>query len=231
MKRNKLWYTNHKEIDGIIYKYCSNCKRWLPENDEYFYLVNKSKPEKGFNAACKECTKKASHKWNKDNPEKRKIIMNKFDKTKKRKEIINRRKNEIIKYREKWNMENPDWMRTYTHNRRRKLKNNFISLSIEEWEACKEYFNHECVYCGLTEEEHIQKYNEHLHQEHFVPFTKGGDFTKSNIIPSCRICNSSKHNSLFEDWYKNQSFFNLFRYNKILNYTSLMQDERGDIVV
>ena len=53
-----------------------------------------------------------------------------------------------------------------------------------------------CAYCG---EEKI------LHKDHFVPLSKGGEFTHNNVVPSCACCNVSKSNNDFFEWYEQES--------------------------
>ena len=81
-------------------------------------------------------------------------------------------------------------------------------LDISEYSS-DEYFNNSCAYCGAKCE---------LEQEHFIPVTKGGEYTKNNIITACRSCNASKGNRDFDEWYKNKDFYNKDRENKIKQY-------------
>ena len=37
-----------------------------------------------------------------------------------------------------------------------------------------------------------------------------------NAIPACQHCNTGKHTSSLDDWYKKQSFFSIDKYNKII---------------
>lgn len=53
----------------------------------------------------------------------------------------------------------------------------------EDWQKALAYFDNKCAYCGSTED---------LEQEHFVPVRFGGGYTKDNIVPSCKDCNSHK---------------------------------------
>ena len=70
----------------------------------------------------------------------------------------------------------------------------------------------------MTEEEHLKQFGEQLHQEHFIPLSKGGGYTHNNIIPACRSCNSSKWNNNFFDWYPKQEFYSEEKENFILNF-------------
>jgi 5-methylcytosine-specific restriction endonuclease McrA len=69
-------------------------------------------------------------------------------------------------------------------NRRRALKRSVVAtLTAQEWQDILTFHNHACVYCGATG---------NLEMDHFHPLSKGGDFTKNNIVPACRSCNASK---------------------------------------
>ena len=66
------------------------------------------------------------------------------------------------------------------------------TLTLKQWEQIKKDFDYKCAYCGITETEHYNQFNERLHQEHFYAMSKGGGLTHNNIIPACKSCNSSK---------------------------------------
>lgn len=104
------------------------------------------------------------------------------------------------------------------HSKKAKSKNLISDLTPEQWEAIKKIFNNKCAYCGMSEEEHLIKWNGELNQEHIIPTTKGGGYTKNNIIPSCKLCNSSKRNFNFYEWYPNYNQYNKERENKIIEY-------------
>jgi hypothetical protein len=96
--------------------------------------------------------------------------------------------------------------------KRRALKNNLLSTFIEQdWHDVLAYFNNGCAYCGAI--------NIKLQQDHVIPVSKGGYYTCSNIIPACKHCNSAKHSSDFDPWYRAQPFFSEVRLKKILKWT------------
>ncbi len=70
----------------------------------------------------------------------------------------------------------------------------------------------------MTKEEHQLECDQRLHQDHFIPLTKGGGYTKENIIPACRSCNASKQNADFEEWYPQYEYYSKEREQKILDY-------------
>lgn len=86
------------------------------------------------------------------------------------------------------------------------LPNNFSS---QNWKICLEYFNYKCCYCGRKKK---------LTKDHFIPLSKGGEFTKDNILPACLSCNISKHNNDFYTWYRKQPFYSKKQENKILDF-------------
>jgi 5-methylcytosine-specific restriction endonuclease McrA len=114
-------------------------------------------------------------------------------------------KTRIKKYR----LEHSDKINIYSHNRRAKKNNLAFNFSEEEWGKCKSYFDNKCAYCGSEEK---------LTQEHFIPLSQNGEYTKNNIIPVCGNCNSSKHDKDFFEWYPKQAFYTKKRERKILEY-------------
>ena len=62
---HELYKLNHRTNDcGIIERRCTGCQEWLEENADNFYMMNKSKPEKGFNAWCKNCKRLSNIYYN-----------------------------------------------------------------------------------------------------------------------------------------------------------------------
>lgn len=92
------------------------------------------------------------------------------------------------------------------------------TLTEEQWELALSYFDEKCAYCGMERDVHIEKTGVDLHQEHFVPLSKGGGYTADNIVPSCRSCNSSKGNKLFSEWYPTHKHYSEEREKKILSF-------------
>jgi len=73
------------------------------------------------------------------------------------------------------------------HARNLNLESDF---TLEDWQNALSFFNGTCAYCGKQ-----QTFWESLEQEHFTPLAKGGGYTRKNIVPSCKGCNSSKSNN------------------------------------
>ena len=76
----------------------------------------------------------------------------------------------------------------------------------------------------MNEEEHQALYGQVLHQEHFIPLSKGGEYTHNNIIPACKSCNSSKQDTDFFEWYPTYEEYNEEREQFILEYLGYIED-------
>lgn len=83
------------------------------------------------------------------------------------------------------------------------------SLTVEQWESIKIHFGNKCCYCGSDGK---------LEQDHFIPLSKGGEYTANNIVPSCPSCNYSKNKNYFHEWYPTSGKYNKAREKQILKY-------------
>lgn len=113
-----------------------------------------------------------------------------------------------------WRQNNKEKTRIYCQEYRAKKNGLPATLTVDQWNETKEYFNNRCVYCGKEKS---------LAQEHFVPLSKGGEYTHNNIIPACRSCNSSKNNKDFFEWYPQQPYYSKEREQKILDFLGYQQ--------
>lgn len=100
------------------------------------------------------------------------------------------------------------------HTRRALKAKAFATLTVTEWEESKKFFNDSCAYCGRKLP---------LAQEHVIPVSKGGAWSKTNIVPACKECNQSKHVKVMEVWYKERTFFNETNLSKIYKWTKTVK--------
>lgn len=138
-----------------------------------------------------------------------------------RKRIYRKNNDDIIKaYREVNKEKTKQYAKTHNacnedkHNvrnqRRRTKKLSLIAtLTDIQWLQIKKNFNNSCAYCGKEST---------LAQEHFVSLSKGGEYSKSNIIPSCKHCNSSKGTKDFFLWYLKYEYYSKRREENILKF-------------
>jgi 5-methylcytosine-specific restriction endonuclease McrA len=66
------------------------------------------------------------------------------------------------------------------------------TLTPEQWVETLEFFNYRCAYCGTD--------SGNLHQEHMIPLSRGGGYTKGNIVPACAVCNGRKGTKTAEEF-------------------------------
>lgn len=199
-------------LDG--YKKCTKCNKILPATIDFFHQEKTSND--GLRPDCKKCRSNSVKNWYKDNKDK---------KSEYHKRWYNQNKRERAKYYKNWAKENREISnenkRLWSQKRKAIKKHLPATLTEEQWKQIKQDFDHQCAYCGMSEEEHLKKFNETLHQEHFIPLSESGEYTHNNIIPACKSCNSSKNNSDFFEWYPQQEFYSKEKEKKILEYLKL----------
>jgi len=179
-------------------KICTKCGIEKLLNKENFDTRKDSKS--GFRSHCKLCNTKERKKYYENNAEalsEKKKIYNEKNK---------KHNSERSKEYSKTNHENAIFCK---QRRRAKERELIRTLTISQWRSIKIHFNNKCAYCGQEKP---------LAQEHFIALSKGGEYTNNNIIPSCKICNSSKGNREFGTWYIKQKFYSKIREKNILNF-------------
>jgi 5-methylcytosine-specific restriction endonuclease McrA len=103
-----------------------------------------------------------------------------------------------------------------------KKANTFARLTAAQIVERFDAFGHACAYCKCTGD---------LHQDHFLPISKGGTHVLSNIIPACQPCNYSKRDHDPETWYQAQSFFSEKRWRIILTVTGKRKGAIGQLAL
>ena len=191
-------------------KQCTNCKEFKPFDE--FYKAKNSKD--GFTYYCKECLKKSSTSWAKNNPEKNAQKQRKWNKEhlnyasqlwqkqyskdpeKNREKCKNWKKNNPEKHRQ-WAIDNPEKViasrRKYL--RRRKFLMKETDITVKFLLDLKE----ETANCCLCEKELIDyKGSYHPDQrqlDHIIPLCVGGTHTKNNVRYVCAYCNNHRPRS------------------------------------
>jgi len=230
------------------YKFCGKCKNELPADINHFYKSKSRKdgldswckkcwgskdygvkqPNKVFDTKdgykiCASCREELPYKRfskNTDNKDKRSssckacasIKGKEYDS---RPEVKKRAKAYAKEWRKGYYATDHGKAMNLKHiNIRRSRKENTIyNYSESVWIKTLEVFDHACAYCGDTTSD--------LHQEHVIPLSKGGYYTKENIIPACQFCNSSKHARDLDEWYPKQSCFSPERLKKINEWAGI----------
>ena len=97
----------------------------------------------------------------------------------------------------------PVWKANKKRGDLRRRGTKIIDLDAKEWETIKQLFDYKCAYCD--------KSSTKISMDHVTPITKGGNHVYTNIVPSCRPCNSSKTNKDLRQWLNDEQ-----RYDFIL---------------
>jgi hypothetical protein len=225
-KTADVFFINSREIDGVKEHRCTSCQEWKPETTEYYYLKNKSKPEKGFQSECKECcikrSQKTASKMSLEKKEQLKLIRKeRYENREKEIELERSRiwfeNNKDTKkiYMKEYYAKHPEQMRKYSRQHRNH------NITPNEWEAVQEYFNYRCAYCGKTLEQQYKDNKQQFHREH-VDHEGLNDIT--NCVCSCTSCNSIKHTKSLEEFFESKRVleFTKDKYNKTIKW--LMED-------
>lgn len=68
------------------------------------------------------------------------------------------------------------------------------SLSDQEWELIKQYFERTCAFCGCEDTGNPRT---GIVPDHLIPAVEHGEFCLGNIVPSCQDCNDHRGK---KDW-------------------------------
>jgi len=199
-------------------KKCTKCGIEKPLTTEYYHRCKKGKY--GFKEACKICRNYLTREYKKINRGKleKENVQKQYYKKKKEKILLNAKKrylenSDIYKRRSKIYLQtkNGKENKRISRQKRDAIEREVLhSMTLGQWKVCLENFGHKCAYCGSD--------NGTIEQDHFIPLSKGGEYTIKNIIPACSKCNRNKYTSLFFEWYPKQIFYSKTREQRILNY-------------
>jgi 5-methylcytosine-specific restriction endonuclease McrA len=217
--------------EGIFHgkKWCPECLAWSraylkayrtnPEVRAASRAYDKarySEPEKGE-------AKKAYQKARRANPEKKeaiKVYMNAYRSDPEKKEAMKTRK-KVYDSDPEVKEARKNFMKTYNHaylktpagklsafNARCKRRDSIGFTTLADWLFIQEHFNRKCAYCASSRSKILQR-------EHVIPVSSGGVSWLYNLVPACKKCNNSKHNSDWLTWFRSQPFYCAIREAKI----------------
>jgi 5-methylcytosine-specific restriction endonuclease McrA len=96
------------------------------------------------------------------------------------------------KWNHDYNLEHPEC--SANKRARRKARIGEAELTKTEWVAVMIEWDWCCAYCGNRLTRSTRSV------DHVIPLERGGAHSRWNLVPACRICNSSKHDSLPYTW-------------------------------
>lgn len=109
-----------------------------------------------------------------------------------RRAYYERRKTELQAYNREWMRKHREQMAHYGQIYRSRKAALPHSLTRTQWVEILEEYGHRCAYCG--------KEGKQFHKEHKIPVSRGGGYTRDNIVPACGSCNSRKSNKTPEEF-------------------------------
>ena len=160
-------------------QYYINNKKRENERSKQQYRNNPNYHEKYYEGN-KEKILKQHKQWSEDNPEyNKKYYIGNVEKMKKqRKQYMATEKGKANRQRG-------------SVKRQAREKNIINTLTAEEWIDILKEYKFKCAYCGCE----FTLFNRET-RDHVIPISKGGNNVKENIVPSCKSCNSKKHNKI-----------------------------------
>lgn len=134
----------------------------------------------GLNFQCKECVWKSKREYF------QKYCQNKTDK--------------VLEACRKYSK--TDKARERGHKRRARQANLPIFYPVDAWDTALEFANGRCLYCQHQFFDLFGK--SELHSDHWIPLSKPQPdhpgHVPWNVIPTCSVCNLSKHNKEPQSW-------------------------------
>lgn len=135
---------------------------------------------------CIECVRARTRKWEQENRERHLASVRRS------------RRNKLTQnpdYYRQWYQANLEQARANGriryHRRQARIAKLPHTLTQEQWQEILEEYGHACAYCGRGDVP--------LEQEHKVPVTRGGGYTRENIVPACVSCNRRKGTKTAEE--------------------------------
>lgn len=205
-----------KILDGIEYKKCTSCSEFKENNLTYFARAR----GKNLETRCRNCTNTYLR-----NSDKAKVSGKRY---REKPEV----KVKINGYGDKYSiLPSSREKHKFREQKRRSIKNSCISnLTIDEWyENVSHWTDSEGIHCAYCDSL-IDK----PQQEHIIPVSSFGGYTKWNIIPvggweECG-CNQSKNNKSLNEFYEYSDSFKKESYLKVKNFILLhSNNEYGEI--
>lgn len=188
------------------------CNKCLIEKSEFEFYVDRGI----LRGICKECTRNGRKRYYKENREKciaASIAYVKTPKGEAKRKAWTLKRSRTPEFREKvraWDKTEPGResrrrrvkrfdktpkgrAAAYRRNAKRRAdKRNIVAtLTADEWNNILADHAFGCKYCGVRFTEKNPPT-----QDHIIPISKGGHHIASNIVPSCRACNSRKKDKI-----------------------------------
>jgi len=200
------------------YKKCTQCDQTKSLSNFYSRVAENKKKGRHiyYNPKCKKCSIDNSVANAKENYDRHLAGVKKNDSKPKRKlqmKEISQKKRDNGRYRS-WQQSDNGKVRMKVSREKRKDKKHDISKN--EIEQLYNYCSGKCMYCGMTEEEQLHKYNKKLFKDHAI---NRGSNRIDNCVLCCLPCSSSKRDRDWLAWYTAENpVFSEERFKLIRNW-------------
>lgn len=168
-------------------RYCSKCLRELPVS-----MFNKDRNrEDGYFPICKRCRTK----YRQDNAQRTSDYNKSY-----LPDYYERNRDQLLAYHkdqydQKYNNDPEFTARFRVASNKRRARKSFLpdNFSTADWQLCLRYWGDRCATCGS---------DENIQADHWIPLSAPNcpGTIPSNMIPLCRTCNCSKHDSDPVEW-------------------------------
>ena len=202
-KKNKQWRLDNKD------KMTELRNQWYQDNkdkktvyDKRYYLANKDKiaeQRKGYREANKKKLAEQKKQYREAN------------------------KDKIAEQQKQWRQSPEGQVALFNIHHRRRIKEEQLGTGVtkEQWLELMSFFDWRCAYSG----EMLTKDTRSI--DHIVPLNSGGNNMIWNCVPMTRSLNSSKQEKDMEKWYREQSFYDPKRLQKIYKWQEYAYNKWG----
>ena len=215
LERGRQYREENKDKEKERHKrYKDKNRDKINERNKKYKLEHKEK-EKGYNKKYREKYKLRIKEYREEHKKELNELQKQWYDSNKEKKLeycmawYDKNKERVIERQKQYRRNNKDKINIQTNLRRARKCRLLSNLTLDQWVEIKNYFNNKCAYCGKEFP---------LEQDHFIPLSKGGEYSKSNIIPACRSCNASKNTKNFFEWYPKYRYYSKKREKLILEY-------------
>ena len=204
-------------------KELERCKQWrennkdkIAEKNKRYYEANKEKILE-YNKQWRETNKDKVAKYSKQYRE------NNRDKIiKKNKRYYKANKEKLAEYHKQWSKTPQGQTAMFNAYQRRRAKEQQGSgITKDQWLEMMNFFDWKCAYSG----EVLSKDTRSI--DHIVSLNSSGDNMIWNCVPMTRSLNCSKRDKDMLEWYKEQSFYDPKRLQKIYEWQEYAYNKYG----
>ena len=225
-----------------VMRKCTCCGEWKVASTVNFYKHKGSRYE--LHSKCKKCFSKYRKQYYKSNKEKEAERLKQYRKKNKdkiskyNKQYCDVNKDKMAERHKQWYENNREKaleqkkqyhqspqgqaVRFNSSNKRRlKEQEQGTGITKDQWLEMMQYFDWRCAYSG----EVLSKDTRSV--DHIVPIDAGGDNMIWNMVPMTRSLNSSKNSKDMLEWYREQSFYDPNRLQKIYEWQEYAYNKYG----